>query len=357
MKKIIALARRYIAIKSVGDNKSDLNRAISFCKKLIPKYKNLVLKEYEFNGKKSLVISYKGIKNATVMLHGHIDVVPGSGDSFVLKRTGDKLIGRGVYDMKITVLIFCKILGELSESVLKKIGVMIVTDEEIGGENGTKRLCKYYKPKFFLTGEPTNLTIFTQAKGALWVEIVQKGKAAHSGGPWLGKNAIELMNKNIVKLLQKRPNPKKYEWKTTFNLSQISGGSYINSVADSCILKVDVRYLPNASVKSILKFLKKTFIGAQIKVLRNNSPTINNENNFYIKKLSETFENVAKIKNRFGKNLGFTDARYYSALGIPAVSFGPLGGDAHSEKEWVSLKSVRLYEKVLINFLNSIVPE
>jgi acetylornithine deacetylase len=42
------------------------------------------------------------------------------------------------------------------------------------------------------------------------------------------------------------------------------------------------------------------------------------------------------------------DAAYISAAGIPTVVFGPDGGGAHAEEEWVDLASVRDCARVLL---------
>lgn len=355
-KNFSKLAREFTAIKSVSDNKDELDRAIDFCKMLISQSIYYVVREFESNGKKSLVATYKGIKNPEVFLHGHVDVVPAPDSLFNLQERNNKYLGRGTVDMKLPLIIYIFALNQLPEDIAKKVGLMIVSDEETGGEDGVGMLRnKGYIPKFFVTGEPTDMEIYTQAKGLLWLEITSRGVSAHSGAPWLGENAIIQMHKNITKLLQKKPIPTRYTWDTTFSVTKIEGGDTLNAIPDICKLYLDIRYAPEESPKDILRIVQNVFPTSQARIIRRNDPIVNNEKDPYIQKLAKTFNVVSKKKAKFSKNLGSTDARFYSAIGVPAVSFGPAGGNAHSEKEWLDRMSLFQYKKIIQDFLSSLI--
>src|SRR3712207_1158866 len=47
----------------------------------------------------SLVVRV-GAGDPRILLHGHVDVVPGEESQFEPREVGDELYGRGVYDMK-----------------------------------------------------------------------------------------------------------------------------------------------------------------------------------------------------------------------------------------------------------------
>ena len=68
--------------------------------------------------------------------------------------------------------------------------MMFVADEEING-GGSRALAKEQpRPDLIVIGEPTNDAVFAAHKGCLRPLIRAKGKAAHSGRPELGVNAI-----------------------------------------------------------------------------------------------------------------------------------------------------------------------
>src|SRR5262249_20487896 len=51
----------------------------------------------------------------TLVLHGHMDVVPGGRDQFEPKVDGDRLIGRGAYDMKGALAVMLVVLHNLRD--------------------------------------------------------------------------------------------------------------------------------------------------------------------------------------------------------------------------------------------------
>src|SRR4051795_5068494 len=52
------------------------------------------------NGLPVLAATVGAEDGATIVLHGHLDVVPGHPEQFEPREDGDRLIGRGAYDMK-----------------------------------------------------------------------------------------------------------------------------------------------------------------------------------------------------------------------------------------------------------------
>ena len=108
------------------------------------------------------------LRGVDVLLQAHIDVVPGTDALFAPSTDGDKLIGRGTYDMLFAVACFNKLLaGFADENTLtqKNIGVMLTSDEEIGGENGVAQLISGYECKVcILPDAGTHEQICTEAK-------------------------------------------------------------------------------------------------------------------------------------------------------------------------------------------------
>jgi len=129
----------------------------------------------------------------TVIWHGHLDVVPARDGQFEPRIEGDRLIGRGAYDMKGALAGMMCALKDVSEQDRVRVRFVCVPDEE--AEDVTRRstdeLVKAgLRGDFALTGEPTDLHIGVQAKGVLAVRVAVSGTAAHGSTPWLGDNAI-----------------------------------------------------------------------------------------------------------------------------------------------------------------------
>ena len=150
----------------------------------------------------------------SVILNGHVDVVPAGDreqwdfDPFSGEVTDKLILGRGTSDMKAGVagLLFAmKILTESGAPLNGNVRLHIVSDEESGGEYGSKWLCEngYAKDaNACLIAEPTsNNTIEIGQKGGLTLIMKAYGKSAHGSlGGFKGENAIIKLSKVLDKL-------------------------------------------------------------------------------------------------------------------------------------------------------------
>src|ERR1700750_4389 len=128
-----------------------------------------------------------------VVFHGHLDVVPAHSEQFQPRVEGDRLIGRGAYDMKGGLAGMMCALKDLERQTRVRVRLVCVPDEE--SEEIEERSTEAFVSRglggnFALTGEPTNLHIGVEAKGVLAILIGVHGRAAHSSTPWLGDNAV-----------------------------------------------------------------------------------------------------------------------------------------------------------------------
>src|SRR4051812_34238069 len=129
----------------------------------------------------------------TVVLHGHLDVVPGRAGQFEPQVDGDKLYGRGAYDMKGAIAAMLLVTAAMREQDRVRVRLGIVGDEE--SEEDTERGSDHlvdtgFTGDFAITGEPTDLHIGIEAKGVLALRLEVGGTAAHGATPWLGDNAV-----------------------------------------------------------------------------------------------------------------------------------------------------------------------
>ncbi|MGD8744145.1 MAG: M20/M25/M40 family metallo-hydrolase [Candidatus Woesebacteria bacterium] len=353
-KNIIKLSKKLISIPSTGNDKKALLQSLEAAKPYLEKYK---VKSYRKNGINSL-LAYnvsKLPKKFRVILNGHLDVVSANKDQFKPVIKGDKLFGRGAIDMKTAAAVEILVFSEIAEKVTYPLGLQLVTDEEVGGFNGTKyQISQGVKTDFVIAGEHTDFAINNQAKGILWVKITAKGKVAHGAYPWEGDNAVKKMNEFVNKLVKKYPVPDKEAWRTTVNLSQINtSNKTFNKVPDDCMVALDIRYVPEEKseiVKNIKKLVPKEF---DIEIVEKEPPQktdINNKNIKNLKKIiSEVMGKPVKTINKHGAS----DIRHYDDAGCPGVCFGPVGKGLHSDNEWVSIESLDTYYEILMNFLLS----
>ncbi|HMN30280.1 MAG TPA: M20/M25/M40 family metallo-hydrolase, partial [Caldilineaceae bacterium] len=136
----------------------------------------------------------------TLLLNGHIDTVGVSGmrAPHQPRRVGDRLYGRGAYDMKAGVA--ACLLAAAAARQEKLRGDLLVTavmDEEYAGI-GTMDLAERYRADAAIIAEPTELQLIVAHKGFVWLELETTGVAAHGSRPDLGLDAIAKMGPVLV---------------------------------------------------------------------------------------------------------------------------------------------------------------
>src|SRR5438270_643944 len=193
-----------------------------------------------------------------VILHGHLDVVPGHPDQVEPAVEGDRLIGRGAYDMKGALAAMMCALKDVERQERVRVRLVVVPDEEseeLDERSTDDAVQRGLGGKFAITGEPTNMHIGIEAKGVLAMRIDVHGRAAHSSTPWLGDNAIlKAIDafRSIESLPFARESSEMFD-RPSINLGRIDGGTALNMVPDHCTMAVDVRYLPGQDPSQLLE--------------------------------------------------------------------------------------------------------
>lgn len=120
---------------------------------------------------------------------------------------------------------------------------LFVVGEETGGDGMRKANDLHLHPKTILFGEPTEGKLAAGHKGNLGLQLKAKGKAAHSGYPWLGRSANEVIVKALAALMELAHNlPKSEKYGvTTINIGRVEGGVAANVVAESATANLAVR--------------------------------------------------------------------------------------------------------------------
>ncbi len=351
---ILKLTKRLISIKSDSKSIQQVSEAIQIIKIDLERA-GLKPNVIEHKGVFSLFVSLRGNKNPRLLLNGHTDVVPGKSGQYQPVINGGRLIGRGAYDMKAACAVFVILMKDLNELKNKPdVGLLIVGDEELGGFNGSKyALTSGYKGKFVIAGEPSDLNIRLECKGVLGIQIITKGKSAHSSRVWDGENAVLKTLEGINRLMKLYPLPKEESWVTSINLSNIESELTVsNVVPDICKVFLDIRYIPIDDPEIIIKQIRSIFSDSKIKVVHKEPPMVNKKNNIYI---SEFYNYVKKlnVSTEYYNSHGSSDARFYTSEGIPAIAFGPMGADLHGDNEWVSIESLDEYYLLLFGYIKS----
>ena len=296
----------------------------------------------------------------TVVLHGHIDVVPAHEEQFVPRVEGDRLIGRGAYDMKGALGVLMCVVKDAAAQDQVRVRFVCVPDEE--SEDVTRRstdelIKNGLRGDFAITGEPTDLHIGVQAKGVLALRVEMAGTAAHGSTPWLGDNAILKAHdafRRIETLPFSRVSSDLFD-RPSINLARIAGGDAFNKVPDRCGMDVDIRYLPGQDPGEILAQIRAIRDLEIVRVFERN-PVVVSRTNPYVLALREGVGRAVEGSALSVGRDGASDAISFINAGVPAVEFGPTGAGHHGPEEWVSLSSLRAYRQALGDFIR-ILPE
>jgi succinyl-diaminopimelate desuccinylase len=294
----------------------------------------------------------------TVVLHGHLDVVPGLAGQFDPKVDGDRLYGRGAYDMKGAIAAMMLVTAAMRDQDAVRVRLGIVGDEESEeeSERGSDHLVDTgFTGNFAITGEPTDLHIGIEAKGVLALRLEVGGTAAHGATPWLGDNAV--LNaidvfRSIESLPFARHSSELFD-RPSINLGRILGGDALNKVPDRCIIDVDIRYLPDQDPAAILEQVRG-IPGCEAAALLTRPPATVDRDSDFVRALraSATAHHNGEPMS-VGRD-GASDAVSFLRVGVPAVEFGPVGAGHHGPEEWVSVSSLETYRQALESFLRSI---
>jgi succinyl-diaminopimelate desuccinylase len=351
------LAERLIGYETFRHD--DLVAAAGFVKGWLES-RDIEVGDHDHNGLPVLVAEV-GSRHAgapCVVLHGHLDVVPGRPEQFEPRVEGDRLIGRGAYDMKGGLAAMMCALKDVEDQAQVKVRLICVPDEESEelDERSTDAVVQRgLGGDFAITGEPTDLHIGVQAKGVLAMRIVVHGRAAHSSTPWLGDNAV-LKAIDAFRAIESLPFSRESSEmfdRPSINLGRIQGGDALNKVPDRCEMAVDVRYLPGqdpgeilAQVRAIAGIdVERTFIHPPVMVTRSNP---------YVQALRDAVSRSIRGEVVSVGRDGASDAAAFIEAGIPAVEFGPEGGGHHGPDEWVSLSSLTHYRQALCDFVQAV---
>lgn len=283
-----------------------------------------------------------------ILLMSHIDVVDAPEALFNPVVRDGKLYGRGSIDDKYAVALSMVLLKSLLTRQREPenhrsgwpLGLLITSDEEIGGLNGAARRLTEIKADFAVVLDGGSFDqIVVKEKGILRVKLKSRGKTAHGARPWLGENAIENLFEDYQALKRIFPQNRDDHWQRTLNFSIVHAGKSPNQVPDRAEALFDIRYTEDENVDALVKSIRDTVRGEV--VVEAVEPVFQSGD-------SPDLELLLKIAPgiRTGCSHGASDARFLAKNGIPGIVWGADGDlSQHTVDEHVDLESIdKLYQ-------------
>jgi succinyl-diaminopimelate desuccinylase len=347
----VQLAERLIAYDT--SRRSGIGQATDFVAGWLDA-RGATVSQVETGGRRSLVARV-GRGPLRLILHAHIDVVPGHPGQFTPRIEGGRLFGRGAYDMKAALGAMMLAVADLAEGLDGVVvELIVVPDEERSepGENCTQLMVHDgLRADFVVCGEPTDMRVGVQAKGVLMMRVDVAGTAAHGATPWLGDNAVLRgidMYRRIATLPFARESAPLFE-RPSINLGRIQGGDAVNKVPDHVRMDVDVRYLPGQSPDEVLAQILSLEPRARIEVLLERPPADVPPDHLFVQTLLDAAGRHEPSATSVGRD-GASDAVAFLEVGVPAVEFGPRGAGHHGPDEYVEIESLPRYRRALTEF-------
>ncbi|WP_147707068.1 ArgE/DapE family deacylase [Microvirga massiliensis] len=324
----------------------------------------------------NLIVRHRFGPGPTVALNAHGDVVPpGAGwtaDPYGAEIRDGVMYGRGVAVSKSDFAAYAFALKALIESKARLAGTVelhLTYDEEIGGLIGPGWLLdqKLTKPDYVLSAG-FSYNIVVAHNGCLHLEVRVEGKSAHAARPDTGVDALEAATKLLASLYELREAYKAIRSQVpgiehpTLVVGLIEGGINTNVVPDVVTLRVDRRMIPEEMPEIVERDLV-----AQIAAVAARLPgvTVTTQRILLARPLQPQPGHerlVSTIQRHASMVLGedipangvplYTDARLYSAAGIPTVLYGAgprslLEANGHRADEKLALEDLRKATKVV----------
>ena len=307
----------------------------------------------------NLVAVFHGTGKGRILVIAHIDTVfdPGAVAQRPFRIEGDRAHGPGVGDEKagvVNAIVALKILHDTGFKNFATITLLIETSEERGSPGTTKliqTLATQHDVEFNMEpGDPPDV-ITVWRKGSTNVQIQVKGRAAHAGvAPQDGRNAATELIHQLDSIKDAAPlsgdGP-------TLNLTLLKAGERSNIIPKDAEATLSLRIRKPEEREQVLDRLRNA---AARTAVPDTSVTVTASPGYpplmqtaEVDALADRAQKIyAEIGKQVGRggNGGASESAVVQSVGTPALDgLGLVGGDFHTDHEWVDLNSLapRLY--------------
>ena len=373
MSEVVDLLCKLVALASVTPQSGEPDethgeaRIVGFLMGLFVRQGIDVERQEVWPGRANVLARVEGRGGPSLIFEAHTDTVEVANmeiEPFSPQVRDGKVFGRGACDNKASLAAMITALQSVTGRGLPPgdITLAATCDEEYRA-SGVRYLTDHgFRADGGVVGEPTKLKLVIAHKGALRLQIVTRGRAAHSSEPEKGESAIFHMAR-VVSALEEYGKTLSLREKhplvqgPTVSVGLISGGQAPNIVPDRCEIVVDRRMVPGEKAEvvegELRQWLADRLAGVpwEMKVLLRGEGMEAAPDSPIVRRCAGALDRVLGSHVVTGVPFG-TDASRLSAAGTPSVVLGP--GDiaqAHTALEWVAIEqveaAVRVYEQIM----------
>lgn len=226
-------------------------------------------------------------------------------------------------------------------------------EEVEASRNGLSRISRE-RPRdlagdFAVLCEPSNARVEGGCQGTMRIEVNLQGVAAHSARAWMGRNAVHDAAPLLQRLAEYQPAEVDVDglrYREGLNAVRITGGVAGNIIPDRCEIEINYRFAPDKSPEQAENHIREVLAGFPLEVTdvaAGARPGLDRP---------AAKEFVAAVGGEPSAKFGWTDVAMFSAMGVPAVNFGPGNpSKAHADDEFCPASDVIACRDALVRWL------
>ncbi|PZO77984.1 MAG: acetylornithine deacetylase [Mesorhizobium amorphae] len=354
-------------------------------------------------GRPNLIGEKGGSEERSLILCGHIDVVPVGAlkewtvDPFGGEIRDGRLYGRGSIDMKGGVAACVAAMRAINRAGITldgRLALHSVVDEEAGGGGAIANVKRGNLAKGIVVAEPSWGDVFPAEGGLEWARITIRGRNGHSAFRFNeifpqqhtkerlapAVNAIDIAARFIAAVhqfernrVQARSHPLLPAGMNTINIGAMWGGTGLGEnglpsvmtnpaiIPDVAVLDLDMKFLPDETSTQYRRefeafvdhfcqmdeWLKKNPVKIEWELGGLHFPPVNTPIDHPI------VTSLVKRQGEIGKAaevkgfIAVADIAHYAGAGVQGAIFGPAGDGFHSTDEYVDIESLVRSAKVI----------
>lgn len=317
----------------------------------------------------------------SLMLQGHIDVVPTGADDlwttppFEPSIRGGRMYGRGAADMKAGVAAMVMALRAIRLAGLQPAGTVqmaAVIEEECTGNGALAVMQALDKPDACLIPEPGPgyPALYTAEVGVVWAWVTVTGRPAHVRDMQAGVNAIEAATiiaaafkayeAQMNRAERRHPAFAADNHPINVNFGTVEGGEWNSSVPTRARIGMRVGVMPGHSAREVVRDIER-LVAAAAADPRLRGAAVKTEFKGFIADgcvfppeqaisrlvAAQHLAETGSVLPHYAAK-GLTDARHYVLYqGTEATCYGPDSDNIHSIDESVGLASLHDVTRVL----------
>ncbi len=350
--ELLELIKKMISFKTTPKNFTEFKKTVKFIRSYFSD-RGVTINEHWFNGFPALFITTRETKRPKLLFQGHLDVVNGKEEQFTPRIEGNKLYGRGSVDMKSFVALAMKFVKDNPDL---DVGLIITFDEEIGSENGAKKMVELgYSAELLFNGDGGyNYSVIYGEKGILKFEMKTEANPDRHPYPWKGKNAFDLFvddYKKLEKIFSENGSATDEDnWHTTYAVYDVKVHNKEFYTPDLAEAKITIYFTEDITTDELIEKIKREFKYSEI------TPFVKSERVFINPDSPYALELKKIMEKNFGREIalrtenGSSDARFYANAGIPIVIVKMVGEDHHGDNEHILIDKIMPMYKSMEEF-------